>query len=394
MKIQFSYYDLFNGLRGFAILLVLYAHSFLSAPILENFHIGNGGFIGVDIFFVLSSFLITSLLIKEFLSFGNISIKLFYTRRFIRLLPPLLFALAIFIPIVWTISCKTALKEMFYSLTYSTNIARSLYHYISPSLQPTFFAHTWSLATEEQFYFVFPFFLVFIINKKISFFLNPFILLITLLGFFSTALLFRPILKDGIYDFPIWRIGEFFIGFVTALVHANFHWHNTLLEKASFLLIPKERIDAVAMLLKSRRLTWIAFTILFVIVVFAKVNSWTTLSCGHLAGCITTAFLILQITIYPNKDIKKILGQDVLKKIGIISYGLYLYHFPVLMLERFFLKTHPQFNEILATEKYFNHLVCLVLQDSLLVSITLIISLISYKFIEVPMFRYKSIFAR
>src|SRR5690554_1922660 len=88
-KFDFKYFPQLDGLRGVAIILVILFHA--KVPFL------SGGYIGVDIFFVLSGFLISSLIIKEFENKGKINLKLFYIKRIRRLFPALIFFLFLYI---------------------------------------------------------------------------------------------------------------------------------------------------------------------------------------------------------------------------------------------------------------------------------------------------------
>jgi peptidoglycan/LPS O-acetylase OafA/YrhL len=224
---------------------VFYAHTVSSSLVIRKLHLGNGGFIGVDIFFVLSSFLISTLLLKEYLTFDNISIERFYIRRLIRLTPPILLAIIVFMPTIFFINWKVAVVDLFYTVTYSANIARSFQRFISPVFQPNYFAHTWSLATEEQFYLVFPFILLSIINKKIRIFASNKYILLGLFAIFITAPLLRPILRYGVYDFPIWRLGEFSIGFIAAVIYVNIVWREQTLQKIPSLSLTEESIICI-----------------------------------------------------------------------------------------------------------------------------------------------------
>jgi peptidoglycan/LPS O-acetylase OafA/YrhL len=147
-----------DGLRGVAILLVVLVH----LDILE----AQFGVIGVDIFFVLSGFLITSILIAEWDQSKDISLKSFYWRRALRLLPALL-ALVI---VCVTYTCLTspwkkvgqtlgyALQALFYLTNWAmiSNLGERANH---------FFNHTWSLSIEEQFYFIWPVILFCLLRK-------------------------------------------------------------------------------------------------------------------------------------------------------------------------------------------------------------------------------------
>lgn len=134
-----------DGLRAIAILLVLVHHAITPVTF--------GGFIGVDVFFVLSGYLITSILLNELDRTGRIRLRVFYLRRALRLYPPLLLAVAVtFIPAV------LVAKHLLYlvidtglALTYLTPVALLWNDGIS-----LVYRHTWSLGIEEMFYLVWP----------------------------------------------------------------------------------------------------------------------------------------------------------------------------------------------------------------------------------------------
>jgi peptidoglycan/LPS O-acetylase OafA/YrhL len=394
MKINFSYCNLLDGLRGFAILAVLYAHSSSAALIMSKLNLGNGGFIGVDIFFVLSSFLISTLLLKEYLTFGRISVKKFYIRRFIRLSPPLLTALVAFIPILFFIDRRAALNDLFYTLTYSANFVRSFQRFISPSFYPQSFSHTWSLATEEQFYLIFPFIFLYLLKKKLKIFANGYFLMISLGSIFITAPILKPVLGDGIYDFPLWRTGEFSIGLLTALIYANISWAEAITAKTPFLAIPAHRINKIIALIKSARLSFLAIGLLFCLIVFLHLNSWPALIFGHLLASIASSFLILQSTTLPSKIVERFLGSKILVKTGMISYGLYIYHYPILNIKNWLFAEKIKLDEIIALPRPLSTFLIIIIHDGLLLISTLLISCASYKYIEKPIMKYKSRFAR
>lgn len=136
-----------DGLRGVAILFVLLSH-------VQKFPF-QGGFIGVDLFFVLSGFLITSLLLEEWRETGDISLKAFYARRSLRLLPALVAMLtvvvvasAIFEPPAESAAMR---KAALITLLYSANWYMAAGAYPRDVLSPS-----WSLSVEEQFYVVWP----------------------------------------------------------------------------------------------------------------------------------------------------------------------------------------------------------------------------------------------
>lgn len=151
-----------DGLRGIAVLAVVVYHLF-----------GNvlrGGYLGVDIFFVLSGFLITSLLVREFGATGRISLAEFWKRRVRRIVPAAVTVLLVCTAVAGMIGGDTAVKlpqQFFTSLVFVNNwgqIAESQSYFANTS--PRIFMHYWSLAIEEQFYVVWP--LLFILTMWLS----------------------------------------------------------------------------------------------------------------------------------------------------------------------------------------------------------------------------------
>src|SRR5688572_21510992 len=137
-----------DGLRGIAILSVIVHHR------LTPFSL-QGGFLGVDLFFVLSGFLITSLLLGEFRKTATISLRNFYMRRLLRLGPALLIYLCASLLVTWhnqLIDIRRQLKLIAYAVFYSTNW-RMAFRW-DDVLDPT--AIIWSLSIEEQFYLIWP----------------------------------------------------------------------------------------------------------------------------------------------------------------------------------------------------------------------------------------------
>ena len=148
-----------DGLRGIAILLVLLHHA--GIPFTKGAHIG------VDIFFVLSGFLITALLCREYERYGRISLKNFYIRRLLRLTPAL--ALLLGVLCVYTLANKTGAElvksanAIVYSALYLSDFALAFGFAPLGSLE-----HTWSLAIEEHFYLLYPLALVLLFGKNLS----------------------------------------------------------------------------------------------------------------------------------------------------------------------------------------------------------------------------------
>ena len=150
-----------DGLRALAVLPVILFHA--------GYEAFSGGFVGVDVFFVISGYLITTIIIAE-LDEGKFSLVNFYERRARRILPALFFVMAACIPFAWALLSPAELKSFGQSLiavsTFTSNILfwqESGYFDIESELKPLL--HTWSLAVEEQYYILFPLFLMFTWHK-------------------------------------------------------------------------------------------------------------------------------------------------------------------------------------------------------------------------------------
>ena len=154
-SLQGSYFRSLDGLRGLAILMVVCHHFGV------NYYLhGSGVFIesdtGVHIFFVLSGFLITTLLIKEKLKSGDISLKHFYIRRVLRILPVAYLFLLVLIILNACLHLQIQWIDFIASFLFFKNLSLRNEPYT---------AHLWSLAAEEQFYILFPFLLSYNINR-------------------------------------------------------------------------------------------------------------------------------------------------------------------------------------------------------------------------------------
>jgi peptidoglycan/LPS O-acetylase OafA/YrhL len=153
-----------DGLRAMAVALVMLFHA--GVPFLRS------GGVGVDVFFTLSGFLITTLLLREFRTYGGISLKNFYMRRFLRLMPALWLTVAFVLAACFLLGVHAAwpLRDAAIALTYTTNWAR-VYGMVSPVtlhsgwIVDSPLAHTWSLAVEEQYYLLWAPIIVFICRR-------------------------------------------------------------------------------------------------------------------------------------------------------------------------------------------------------------------------------------
>ena len=156
-----------DGLRAIAVLPVVLFHAGVG--------LFGGGFVGVDIFFVISGYLITTIIISE-MAEDRFSVINFYKRRARSILPALFFVMAVCLPFAWLLLVPNELKDFGQSIVlvsiFSSNILfwiEAGYFDAAAELKPLL--HTWSLAVEEQYYLLFPIFLLqhfskFLINSK------------------------------------------------------------------------------------------------------------------------------------------------------------------------------------------------------------------------------------
>jgi peptidoglycan/LPS O-acetylase OafA/YrhL len=154
-----------DGLRGLAILLVLFTHLGAQPGPHLFWQLSQGGLVGVDVFFVLSGFLITSLLVSEWDRFGSIRLPRFYMRRALRLLPALLVMIAVVALATLTVAPHAWRQPTLSGIPYAVFYASDLRWLIPGAVpaHPGFMDPMWSLSVEEQFYLVWPSILVLVL---------------------------------------------------------------------------------------------------------------------------------------------------------------------------------------------------------------------------------------
>lgn len=306
-NIQLGYRPELDGLRGISILLVFVHHIY--APLLP------GGFLGVDIFFVLSGFLITSLLLQEWHRSGSISIKNFYIRRALRLLPAITLlsvALAVFALFLNDQLAGKTYHGIWLALSYVSNW---LYAFRLDSADNPL-GVTWSLAIEEQFYLFWPLVLRFALRSTKLTRRGLVLITVALIGL---VILHRAWLMnqaapvERLYYASDTRADAILIGCLVAFL---FSW-NLLPQATAFKIVVK------------------AFSVLAVafLVYMAITATWDDLLMYHSLVLtlisLSAGVLVVGILILPSRFIKAVLQFVPLVWIGRISYGLYLWHWPV-----------------------------------------------------------------
>jgi peptidoglycan/LPS O-acetylase OafA/YrhL len=295
-----------DGLRAIAILPVLLYHA--------NLGVFSGGFIGVDVFFVISGYLIASLIFEE-INGHRFSLINFYERRARRILPASFLVMFATLLVGWFFMDPFELKELSQSALatslFSSNIYFTLkvgYFDISTELKPLL--HTWSLAVEEQYYFIFPLLALFLWKKGIKTLAITFILILLLS--FIMAITLNTSSPNSSFFLLHTRAWELLAGALVALYFYS----------GQFNPIPKN----IASLISSLGFLMVLFSIVFVD------SSMAYPGIATLLPVIGTALIILYAQEHTFTN--KLLSHKIFVSIGLISYSLYLWHQPILAFAR------------------------------------------------------------
>lgn len=338
---SYKYRPEIDGLRAIAVLSVVIAHA--------NHQWLPSGFLGVDVFFVISGFLITQIISQE-MQQGTFSFLEFYKRRAKRLLPALLTVLSFTTAVSYFLFLKQDfieyIKSLFASLLFSANLffAKGV-GYFDVSSQEKPLLHLWSLSVEEQFYFIFPVILLI----AIKFVKNKLVWVV--LGLIGLSLLskFLPSFNLEQYYLPHIRAYELLIGSLFALlaprVLPNWLQWLALVNIILFMILPSE--------------------------LFAFGGGYVE----RVMICVSTALLLWNTnqTTHNSLTPNRLLSHKFLIFFGLISYSLYLWHWVVLAFLRY---TYME-----------SQLSYYLIAIAILASIAL--AYLTYKFIENPIRKIK-----
>lgn len=285
------YIPALDSLRAIALLMVMLFHA--KAPYI------TGGFLGVDVFFVLSGFLITTLLRREIATTGRIYLGQFYLRRALRLIPPLLILLAIYLslaPSLWPLYDRHILDAGL-AVAYLSDYSVAFWD------SPKFLRHTWSLSVEEHFYLIWP--VVLITLRRLS----NHNLLAVLIGMYTITTIWRIYCIETqpwawVYSRFDTRISGMILGAALAVAWQTNH-------------LPRVKI------------VWPAVVVLCSVSLLAKWKSDFSLQIAMIATEIATAWLIVSIIQCSEQSIW--LSSSVMTYVGRLSYGAYLFHFPIML---------------------------------------------------------------
>lgn len=298
-----------DGLRAIAVLLVMFFHFGRAAWV-------PGGWLGVDVFFVLSGFLITTLLLREWQATRTISLKDFYVRRMLRLLPAFGAFLAIYLLLLLTFpetwlqpgqDIADAFLQTLFAITYLQNWL------IAAGVEPTHsFGHIWSLAIEMQFYLVWPPLLLAMLHAGMS---RRAIFAVTasLAAISATAMLWS--------NDPSWQLMYY---------GTQFRAHQLLIGALAAQLLAANVITPSIVRTRAYMALLATATLSITLLTLVANEHWTLMFLG---GCqlvaVAAATVILHLTLAPDTSFTRVFAWRPLVYLGRRSYAMYLWHLPV-----------------------------------------------------------------
>lgn len=293
-----AYYPSIDGLRGLAIISVILCH--LATH--KEFNITVDGSIGVQVFFILSGFLITTLLLKEWVIFGKVSYKKFYIRRSLRILP--VAYLYIFTLIILNLIFH-------FGLSFENTITTIFYLKNFPLANTAETGHFWTLSVEEQFYLIVPIILISNLNRYIKIIFLLFIIV--------------PIIDFVAFN----NVGIFY---TNQIVHKVTYILVSLLDEGSMYIFAGSIFSILIfkgiLVVEKFKNYYFLSIVLFLIAV--AIHSTLRLNIYVANFAVVSIFTVLMgfiiaINLNENNLLTKILSNRILVKIGILSYSLYIW---------------------------------------------------------------------
>lgn len=328
-----------DGLRAVAVIPVILFHL--------GFEWINGGYYGVDVFFVISGFLITSIILKE-LNSKSFSMLNFWKRRIRRILPLLLTVIITILISSFFIAFRPNL------ITYANDALAATFSYANISLflkindywgsaaESSPFLHTWSLAVEEQFYLIYPFIILLLFKFKVSLVKSLAVIIFLSLGLFIYGVIYFPNATFFLLPTRAWELA---MGGLIGVINPN---------QIPFI---KHKIRTKIPLLG----------FLFIISSYVLFTGNNGIGISVILPVLGTAMIIA----YATKEdlLGKWLSHRFLVFIGKLSYSLYLWHWPIIVFSNYF---------------FFKYLDNSVLQVLSVLASTIVLSVLSYSYIEKP----------
>ena len=368
-----------DGLRALAVIAVLLYHAELSwIP---------GGFLGVEVFFVISGYLITALLLAEHRQRGRVDLKAFWLRRARRLLPALYLLLVVTLALAVVFLPEEVARlrnDAVAAFAYVTNwyLIFNNESYFETVGRPSLLLHLWSLAVEEQFYVLWP--PLFVVGMML---LRRYTLLVALAGAAVSALLMVILYQPDVDPSRIYygtdtRATGLLLGAALAFVWAPRRGTDLTLMKR-FAAARRRRLRHTSQQRQFRvRWGWTG-PLLLDVVGLAALGGLVSfcilldqyqpfLYQGGLALVALTTVVVIMVTVHPHTRLGAgLLGRWPLRWIGLRSYGIYLWHWPVFMV------TRPELDVLITGTPL------LILR----LAATLVFADLSYRFVETPIRR-------
>ena len=290
-----------DGLRGVSVMLVLGLHA--------SYGHFRGGWLGVNVFFVLSGFLITAILIEEWHRRGSISLKRFYYRRALRLLPALLATLLLTGVLWWLLAWPQSFTYgALASLFYYSNWVRA---FDGPDLGA--FGHMWSLSVEEQFYLVWPLALMPLLRRYTG--------RHSLASVLGALVLFLAGLRA-----LLWYQGSALADYNSTLARAD----GLVLGAVIAVLFRSQRFVSIAATGWVQLLAWVGLAAtLSAAAVVSPRAPWLYSHAGLLFFSLAAGAMIVNVVADEKGAFARLLSTAPSVWIGKRSYGIYLYHFAV-----------------------------------------------------------------
>ena len=332
-----------DGLRALAVVPVILFHA--------GFELFSGGFVGVDVFFVISGYLITTILIED-IENNRFSIVNFYERRARRILPALFFVMLVCIPFAWMWMLPNQMKDFSQSLVAVSLFASNILFwrergYFAAAAEEKPLLHTWSLAVEEQYYVLFPIFLILAwrFGKNRVFWM---IVVMAAISLLLSEWGWRNKATANFYLAPT-RAWELFAGSIAAFI------------------VQKQGVQKNN-LLATFGLASIVFSIIF----YDKNTPFPSVY------ALVPVLGVVLLVLYADKETAaaKVLSTKGFVGIGLISYSAYLWHQPLFAFARIRSLEHPSFSLMLA-----------------LSLLSILLAYVSWRYVEKP-FRAKNAITR
>ena len=341
-----------DGLRAIAFASVLLYHAKITAFGDDLF---AGGFIGVDIFFVISGYLITGIILDEIRSSGSVSLLNFYERRARRIVPMLVLTLLISVPFAVYHMFPSALVEFANSLIAALFFGSNIFFYLvtteygadSSLLKPLL--HTWSLSVEEQFYLVLP--AIALMVRRLRQLQFAYVMTLLTTASLSFCVVASQNNADLNFFLPFGRFWELTFGSLLASLDRRYQFRE---QQGAFDFLPILGVGLIALSIFGFNEATIHPGVMTLVPVLGSVLVLGFASKHNIVG--------------------RILGAKPLVGLGLISYSAYLWHYPIFAFAR--MSEEPT-----------------IYAKGMLIAATVTVAIISHRFIERP-FRDSSIVSR